>query len=238
VQATKYFNANIGSIKTVDDFLKNGRIYSYAMTAMGLGDMLYAKGMVKKVLEGGVTDSKSLANTLSDTRFRALARAFDFKTYATTATQRPAATSAIVNAYLEQRVESDAGKQSKGVQLALYFKRAAPNLTSAYSILADKSLLTVFQTAFQISSTTGTQSIETQAATINKLLDLKGLKTPATLDKFITKFAALYDLQNADTNINGPDYSNANAILADASGTTTINSDTLMTMFNLKHGGS
>jgi hypothetical protein len=33
-RAQQYFDANIGSVKTVDEFLKNYKLFSYAMTAL------------------------------------------------------------------------------------------------------------------------------------------------------------------------------------------------------------
>ena len=54
-----------GKVKTIDDFLSNYKLFSYAMKAYGLEDMAYAKGLMRKVLEGGITASKSLANTFT-----------------------------------------------------------------------------------------------------------------------------------------------------------------------------
>jgi Protein of unknown function (DUF1217) len=41
--------------------------------AFGLSDMMNAKALIRKVLEGGISDPKSLANTLNDPRYKALA---------------------------------------------------------------------------------------------------------------------------------------------------------------------
>ena len=54
---TAYFQANISKVKTVDDLLNNSKLYNYVMTAFGLQDMTYAKGLIRKVLEGGVSSS-------------------------------------------------------------------------------------------------------------------------------------------------------------------------------------
>ncbi len=54
-----YFQANIGKVKTVNDLLNNSELYNYVMTAFGLSDMTYAKGLIRKVLEGGVSSSKA-----------------------------------------------------------------------------------------------------------------------------------------------------------------------------------
>ncbi len=76
--ATDYYLANIGKVKTVADFIGNYRLFSYAMTAYGLSDKVSAKGLMTKVLDGGVASSSALANTLSDPRYKAFATAFDF----------------------------------------------------------------------------------------------------------------------------------------------------------------
>jgi hypothetical protein len=110
------------------------------MKAYGLGDMTYAKGFVRKVLEGGVTDGDSLANRLSDSRYKDFATAFNFARYGANATTFAAATTGATEAYIRQAMETKAGDQNDGVRLALYFARKAPSITSAYGILADKAL--------------------------------------------------------------------------------------------------
>lgn len=194
---TDYYNKTIGTIKSVDDFMKNDRIYRYAMKAYGLEDMIFAKAMIRKVLEGGVDDEKSYANKLTDPRFKTLAKAFDFKALGAAATATEAAQKQTVDAFVRQRLESNAGEQNEGVRLALYFQRKASSVTSPYGILADKALLKVYQTAFDVSALTSAQSIETQAATVKKLLDIKDLQDPKKVEKIIQKFTAKYDIANA-----------------------------------------
>lgn len=76
----KYYADNIGKIKNLDEFLKDHRLYSYAMKAYGLGEMTYAAAFMKKVLESNLNDPNSFANKLKDTRYRDFAAAFDFGT--------------------------------------------------------------------------------------------------------------------------------------------------------------
>ena len=73
-----YYNENIGNITTLDDFLDDYRLYSYAMKAHGLEDMTYAKAFMKKVLESDLSDENSFANKLTDQRYRQFATAFLF----------------------------------------------------------------------------------------------------------------------------------------------------------------
>ena len=54
--AVKYYQSNIGKVKSIDDLLKNDRLFAFAMNAYGLGDRLYAKGLIKQVLQQGMDE--------------------------------------------------------------------------------------------------------------------------------------------------------------------------------------
>jgi hypothetical protein len=118
---TDYFWKNIGKVTDVDDFLKDSRLYNYAMKAYGLEDMAYAKGFMKKVLTEGVADRKSFANKLVDDRYRIFAKDFDFQGLA-------AQTKAIAEDFAEK----------------------APLIESYEQVLADPKALTVMTTALGI----------------------------------------------------------------------------------------
>lgn len=74
----KYYADKIGKVKDLDDFMKDYRLYSYAMKAHGLEEMTYATAFMKKVLASNLNDPSSFANKLKDTRYRDFAAAFDF----------------------------------------------------------------------------------------------------------------------------------------------------------------
>jgi hypothetical protein len=133
--ATAYYEANIGSVTSIKDVVNNYRPLSYALDAYGLGDQINAKWLITQVLEGGVSNPKSLADTLGDSRWKAFAAAFNFAGGASPSSAMSVQTT--TSDYVEQELESDQGAQDVGVQLALYFQRVAPTVTSEYGILAD-----------------------------------------------------------------------------------------------------
>ena len=144
--ATAYYEANIGSVKSISDLVGNYRLLSYALNAYGLGDQINAKGLITKVLEGGVSNPKSLANTLPNAQWKAFAAAFNFVDSGATPPSSTSAVKTTTSDYVEQQLESDQGDQDVGVQLALYFQRVAPTVTNEYGILADPNLLQVAAT--------------------------------------------------------------------------------------------
>jgi hypothetical protein len=229
--ATDYFLKNIGNVKSIDDFLKDTRLFKYAMKAFGLEDMDNAKAYMRKVLTEGVADSKSFANRLNDQRFVQFATAFNFAADGEATTGKAAATTDVVSRYVRQTMEDEAGDDNEGVKLALYFQREASSVTSAYGLLGDAALYKVVQTIFGFPDEMSNADVEQQAKMITDRLDVADLKDPAKLAKLISRFTVMWDVtENTQTD---PIIS-----LFDSSASSTSSLDLIMTLNNLKHGGS
>ncbi len=192
--ASDYYAANISKVTSIADFVGNYRLLSYALEAHGLGDQINATALVTKVLQGGVSGSKSLANTLSDPRWKAFAAAFDFVGGGVSSISTRSAIQATKTDYVENRLESDQGAGDVGVQLALYFQRVAPTVTNKYGILGDPNLLQVVQTIFSLPPETGSSNVDNEAATIGKLVPVADLQDPKKLLALTERFTAMYDL--------------------------------------------
>lgn len=200
----EYYRANIKTIKTIEDFVKNDRIFKFAMKAYGLEDMAYAKGMMKKVLQEGVLNPLSMANKMSNPLYKEFAKAFDFKTKGTAATSAASATTEAVQKYIQISLEKKEGEQNQGVQLAMYFKRKASSVTSTMGLLADKALLKFVQTTFNIPTTASKADLDIQVRNLEKHINIKDLQDPKKVDKLIQRFSAMWDVTNADTTMAAP----------------------------------
>lgn len=203
---TKYFRDNIGKVKTADDFIKNTRLFRYAMTAFGLEDKIQFTGLMKKVLQEGVLNPKAPARALNNANITAFAKAFDFAVLGGDATSDPNVIADVVNRYVAQKLQSN--QTEEGVQLALYFRDHASSVKSAFGILADKKLVRVVQTALGISPLSSAQKIDTQARLISSKLNVSDFQDSTKLDKFVSRFTAMYDM-NAAGNFNVFDLSPA-----------------------------
>ena len=231
---TKYYQDNISKVKTASDLVDNYGLFSYVMTAYGLGDQIYAKGLIKKVLAQGTGSTKDLAYTLNNPNILALAKTFDFVTNGTKTTSSTAVTSTVVSKYMEQQLETDQGQSNTAVQLALYFKNNAAGIKSGYSILADKNLLNVVETACGLSSSISYMSVDRQAAMLEKAVNIKDFQDPAKVQKFIERYCAMYDINNPSAN---SATSAALTVLGvNSSSSTGIGADLLSSMQNIKTG--
>ena len=122
---TEYYQANISKVKTIDEFVKDYRLFNYAMKAYGLEDMIYAKAFIKKLLHGGChvfhehgeqDDGPALQGIRQGVRLCRERRQGDLPS------QRDHGSR---SKYYQQTLENKEGEQNEGVRFALYFKRKA-----------------------------------------------------------------------------------------------------------------
>ncbi|MBC2887584.1 DUF1217 domain-containing protein [Ochrobactrum sp. CM-21-5] len=230
---TAYYKENIGNVKSIDDFMADNRLYNYAMKAFGLEDMAYAKAFVRKILTEGVTDKDAMANKLTDKRYKEFATVFDFADKGAEATQNTAAQQGVVDKYLRQTLETEAGSQNEGVRLALYFARKAPAITNAYEILGDKALLSMVQTTFGWPSLMSNADVDKQAKMIDDKLDVSKLSDPEYVSKFIARFTAMYEMNNPSAS--SP--ASVASLLLGSTSSVGISMDILNTLQSFKPGG-
>ena len=227
---SEYYLAKIGSIKSVDEFFADSRLYNYAVKAHGLEDMAYAKAFMRKVLTEGVDDKDAFANQLSDTRYKGLAESLNFARHGELATTFERAQKGIVDKYARQTLEVSAGEDNTGVRLALYFERMAPSITSGYSIIADDAMAQVVRTALQLPAEFAATDIDRQAAYYEEALDLADFQDTSKLGKFLERFTAMWELEN-------PSGSYDPLTAFQPSSLTGISTDLLLSINNLKLGG-
>jgi hypothetical protein len=227
---TEYYLAKIGSVKSIDDFFADSRLYNYVMKAHGLEDMAYAKAFMRKVLAEGVDDKDAFANQLSDTRYKDVAEALNFARHGELATTFDRAQKGVADKYVRQTLELSAGEDNTGVRLALYFERMAPSVTSGYSIIADDALAQVVRTALQLPAEFAATDIDRQAAYYEDVLDLADFQDTSKVGKFLERFTSMWELEN-------PSGSYDPLTAFQPSSLTGISTDLLLSINNLKLGG-
>lgn len=205
-----FYHSTITKVRSLDDFLANKRLVAYVAKAFGLqGDI--SKDTLRKVLTSDPMDKNSFVNKKGqDPRFRDLAAAFNFsadgklKRVPAQSAQSETNVLGVSDSYVRQTMESDAGEQNEGVRLALYFQRKAAGITSPLDILADKALLKVVRTALGLPESISQASIDAQAAMIKKRLDVADFQDPKKVDKFLARFASMYDVDNNTATASSP----------------------------------
>ncbi len=193
---TSYYLSKVGDIQSIDDLMADRRLLNFALTAYGLDPSLEPPARIRQMLEGGIADPKSPANQLTDKAYVAFVTAFNFAEYGEATTTRTPAQLASIDKFLRQTLEQNAGKENEGVRLALYFERKASTLTNFYEILADPALAKVVRTALSLPDSFASADIDRQVKLFEEKLDIEDFTDPARLEKFLTRFTSLWEINN------------------------------------------
>ena len=201
-----YFNEAAPKILTIDDFLADRRLVEFATVAGGMFEERFKTGLLKRVLTEPRSDEKSAANVLPDKRFLGLAETLEFDTLGTSnlrsKTFRDTFTDSYVKGIQSLRIEA----QNPAVSAALFLRKEASGINSPFEILGSATLREVFTIAFDIPREIAVQPVESQAAFIGRVVDLKDLQDPEKVDKIIQRFLIKVDLDGGPgaTPLTGP----------------------------------
>ncbi|MDQ0319390.1 hypothetical protein QO002_001528 [Pararhizobium capsulatum DSM 1112] len=140
---TAYYKENIGKVTSIDAFMDDYQLYSYAMKAHGLEDMTYAKAFMRKVLESDLSDDTSYANKLTDDRYRNFAMAFSFS-QGTAVVQSSAQEEDVIGLYKQTMADQEA---AVGTDTA-YFNAAMDKITTVDQLWQNDKLKNYVLTAY------------------------------------------------------------------------------------------
>jgi len=168
---TEYFEANIATARTAEQLVSDRRLLRVALGTFGLEEDLNNRYLIRKVLEEGVADRTSLANSLSDDRYKQLSEAFGFGSAVFgPRTAEPGFGAEITAKFRARSFEVAVGNQDESLRLAMNAERELEDIGGDdatenarwYRILGTPPLRTVFETAFGLPAGFGQLDIERQ----------------------------------------------------------------------------
>lgn len=182
------FRQGIASAKDPAAALKNPAVLKVLLTANGLGDQLGYTALATKTLLSSLTDPKSLANTLTDPRWKTVATTYSFAAKGMSVLNNPAVLNTLANGYAEIAWRKSLDATTPGLSNALTFRAQAAGIKSIVQILGDSTLRTVVTTALSIPQEIAFQQLPAQEKAISTRLDIARLKDP----KFVESFTQSY----------------------------------------------
>jgi hypothetical protein len=192
-QALKQFTLAVNSATSVTQLLANPAVMNVLLTANGMQDQIGYTALATKTLTSDLTNTNSLANQLTDTRWKTLATTYNFAANGLTSIQTPAAIASISAAYTKATWEAGEDSVAPGLSQALDFKARASTMTSVDQILSDPSIRSVVTTALGIPQQIAFQDLTAQENAISTHLDVKQLQDP----KFVETMAQQYLIANS-----------------------------------------
>ncbi|GIT91618.1 flagellar basal body rod protein FlgF [Jannaschia pagri] len=205
----EYFREKISDVETPEQLVNDFRLLSVALNAFGLSEDINNKFLIRKVLEEGTLDPEALANRLSDTRYRDMARAFGFGDFPVPNTALSDFPDRIAARYVDQSFEQALGNTNNTMRLALNAQRELVNIaeedssnrTKWFRIMGTPPLRQVFEGAFNLPTSFGTLDLDRQLTVFEERTeaafgtsDISELAQPETLERLLDRFAAVAGL--------------------------------------------
>ena len=171
-----YFREKIGAVNTAEQLVSDPRLLRVALGAFGLEADVNNRFFIRKVLEDGTLDPKALSNRLADKRYRDFSEAFGFGDFATPRTKLSNFADRILPDWKTRRFESAVGDRSESMRLALNARRELSRLAERsisddakwFTIMGNKPLRSVFETAFNLPKSFGTLDIDRQLSVLKQ----------------------------------------------------------------------
>lgn len=199
-----YFRENIGTIKTAEALVNDRRLLKVALGAYGLDSDINNKFFIQKVLQDGTLSTSALSRKLADKQYESLSAAFGFGDFAVPNTALSDFPDKIIQAYRTRQFEKSVGDQSNDLRLAMNVERELPILAAKtsssenakwYTIMGNKALRNVFQTALGLPNSTATLDIDQQLGIFKSRAksqfgseQVSQFTNPAAMDVLIKKF--------------------------------------------------
>ena len=166
--AIKQFTQAVNSAKSVAQLLANPAVMKVLLTANGMQDQIGYTALATKALTSDLTDPKSLANVLTDTRWKGLAKSLQLRRQRPEIASRPQPSSPRSPPPIRRRPgETSQDAVAPGLSKALDFKARASTITSVDQILGDPTIRTVVTTALGIPQQIAFQDLRAQENAIS-----------------------------------------------------------------------
>lgn len=194
------FREKIGSITSVDDLMKDYKVYSFVMKAHGLEGEIPYKAMMKKIMTSDPDDKKSFVNRLTRADYQSLNRSLGFDTDGKAKAGHfsdPKWVESMVDRYVSQRLVDTQAESNPVVGEALNFLKDAPQFTNWYKVLANKGAANVMRVALGLPDMLKSADVDAQKRAFEKKMDITDLKDPKVLDGIVRKYAAIQGANEA-----------------------------------------
>ncbi len=182
------FKAAVAKAKSPLDLMKNPVALKVLLTANGLADRVDSPALAQKVLLSDTTNSKSLVNRITDTRWKPVAKTYDFAHMGLTTLRNPKVLDTVAHAYAEIAWRKSLDAATPGLSSALDFRSRAASVKNILEILGDPVLRDVITTALDIPKQIAFQELPAQEKAIASRLDITKLKDKHFVDAFSQRY--------------------------------------------------
>jgi hypothetical protein len=193
------FTKAVDSATSLNAALANPAVLNVLLTANGMSDQIGNTALATKVLTSNLNDPNSLANVLTDTRWKTLAQTYNLSVNGLSVLQNPATISAITQGYAQMTWETNQNASTPGISDALTFIQQAGSITSVDGVLSNATVRNVVTTALGVPQQIAFQSLNAQEQAISTRLNVQDLQSPSFVQNFAEQFLIMNNMNSSSS---------------------------------------
>jgi hypothetical protein len=191
------FTKAVNGASNLTAALANPVVLNVLLTANGMSDQIGNTALAVKVLTSNLNDPNSLANVLTDTRWKTLAQTYNLSVNGLSILQNPTTISAIAQGYAQMTWETNQDASTPGISAALTFIQQAASITSIDGVLSNATVRNVVTTALGVPEQIAFQSLNAQEQAISTRLNVKDLQDPTFVQNFAERFLIMNNVNSS-----------------------------------------
>ncbi|SPJ24634.1 DUF1217 domain-containing protein [Palleronia abyssalis] len=164
------FSARIATVSSAKELVEDRQLLEVALGAFGLDEDINSKYLIERVLSEDPDNDTSLSSRFADKRYQALSDAFGFGKLGGPSTAFPGFSDKIIAQYTDRQFEVAVGEVDPDMRLALGFSRGLEEIVAKdmsndaawFTVMGNRPLRTVLETALGLPKSLGTLDIDQQ----------------------------------------------------------------------------
>jgi hypothetical protein len=196
-RAMEQFKRAVDRAPDLRTALRDPRVLQVLTTALGIPEGVNQAGLATRVLLSDLSDPKSLANTLTDKRWKSAAETLQLARNGIAALRDPQLQAGLADGLRRAQWNQNLETEQPGLGDAVLFRERATAVDSnIYAVLGDPIIRRVVTGALGLPPQLAIQSVEAQARAVSARLDIRKLEDP----KEVQRLAERYLMNRANEN--------------------------------------
>ena len=168
--------------------LRDPRVLSVLGKALGIPEAATQPGLASRALLSDLKDDKSVANRLSDRRWKEAAASLKLDTGGVAALRDAKVQATLLDGLKRARWREQLNEQTPGLGDALEFSERAGRVRTSLDVLGDAVMRRVVTGALGLPQQIAIQSVEAQARAVDSRLKVEKLQNPAEARRIAERY--------------------------------------------------
>jgi len=201
-RAMEQFRRAVERAPDVKTALRDPRVLQVITTALGIPEGANQGGLASRALLSDLRDPRSLANTITDRRWKSAAETLQLATRGIGALRDTGIQASLADGLRRARWNENLENEQAGLGDAVLFReRASAASKNIYAVLGDPIIRRVVTGALGLPRIIAIQSVETQARAVSSRFDIRKLEDPKEVQRLAERYLMSRASENRTENL-------------------------------------